>query len=183
MEKEIKMVPLRSSNLKYAVKWPKFIIIHHTAELDLGASSVQYDVPRFQSDSLKIINHQKFKTEMPYNFIIEQVKNDYEIVFARPILTETDFFKDIDRMHKSDIHIALLGSYNEDVPSTRLYDVMAYRLVNPLLRLFNLTDDRIVTHSEISAYEDQDCPGEHFSKAKLITSVKKYMKRRSVTRR
>ena len=87
----------------------------------------------------------------------------------------------MDEQYQKDIHIALVGNYDEDIPTTRLYKVLAYRLLSPLFRMFYLSEDDILFHSEISN-TGTTCPGEFVDKDRLILGFRSVHRRKPVTR-
>jgi hypothetical protein len=74
------------------------------------------------------------------------------------------------------IHIALLGSYDFKVPTKRLYETLAYRCLNPLVRVFHIPVKNIKLHSEVSTNPDkQTCPGLFVDKSVIISQVNRFV--------
>lgn len=176
------MIPLRPYNLKYSIRYPRFIILHSTLELNLHSGEVSFDKPNFQVGQLQNINYIKTKVpDLPYHFIVDKVGNDYQIITVRPIMTECVFL-DIPRIYDSAIHISLIGNYNENIPTNRLYSVLCYRLLAPYCRTFRINHSRIHLHRELSNNPDETCPGEFFNKNKMLTILRNYVKKVTVSR-
>jgi hypothetical protein len=176
-------IPIRTSDLNFSSRWPRWIVIHHAHELNLNSSEVQFDTPQFQSSKFKKIEFQKSnKSTYPYHFLADQVGNDYEIIVGRPMLTSMAEFEDIDPEFQQGIHIGLMGNYNDDIPNSRLYSILAFKLINPLMRLFSINVDNVVLHRDISTLKI-DCPGELFVHSKLIAAIKSTTKKISISRR
>lgn len=175
-------IPLRPYNLDLSTRWPKAIIIHDTKELDLNNGNVSLDKSKFQTDRLQQTNYELTKQqEPPYHYIVEKVGTDFQVVVNRPLLSKC-VFDDLPREHDESIHIALLGDYDNDIASNRLYTVVAYRLLVPFIRLFKISETEIYTHKELSSNKELSCPGEFFNMAKLRNMVKIQIRKVAVTR-
>jgi hypothetical protein len=175
-------IPLRPFTLKYNVRWPKVIVIHHTAELELNSSGVVLDKSSFQTSKLQRANYQIYKeTDPPYHFIVELIDDDYQVIVCKPLFTKC-IFNDIPEEFDESIHIGILGDYDSDIPPTRLYSILSYKLIIPFMRLFKITEDKIYLHRELSTEDKITCPGQYFLKNKLITSLRPLLKRVAITR-
>ncbi len=174
------MIPLRSSLLKLSSRWPKSLIIHHSNCL-VDHPFVNIDKNKFQADKYQTLNYIKYKKETRFHFIIEKVGNDFQVIASQPMMTLCEF-PDIDISYQDSVHIALLGNYNIDIPEKRLYLVLSYRLLNPLMRLFALNEYDILFHNEISIDSDVNCPGEFVDKPVLLSILKSVRKRKTLTR-
>ena len=175
------MIPLRASALKYSGKWPSNIIIHHTAEFVPDVPNFKFDTSKPQSNayidySFKVLH----KTETKYHYILEKIGNDYQIVISQPMFTKCRY-EDLDSKYDDSIHVACMGNYNLDIPPTRLYKVLSYRLLAPLMRLFYLKTNDILLHRAISN-EDIICPGEFFEMDRLINQLTSVRKVKSLRR-
>ena len=164
------MIPLRPYFTKPTLEYPSWIIIHHTAELKGLEKQYRYDKPTFLSGKLERMNYQKNKTpNTGYHYIIEKIGQDFHPIVSQPILTKCEW-PDLDAKYQNGIHIAFMGDYNYDIPMTRMYIVIAYRLFYPLMRAFRIKEDRIVAHRDVSNDEEVDCPGDFldFDKIKMF---------------
>ncbi|MFW6001895.1 MAG: hypothetical protein ACOCQD_00990 [archaeon] len=122
------------------------------------------------------------ETDLPYHFVIDMFKEDYQVVAAKPLFTKVTF-DDLDPIYETDIHVGLLGDYDHDLPKNRLYKVLAYRLLIPLMRVFRLTEDRVYLHYEISNDSEVICPGEFIDRKKLLTHIRAMIRRRPIARK
>ena len=175
------MIPYRSYELTYADRWPKHIIIHHSAELKLINSSIVLDKPTFQYDNLEKNFYLKNKSIIPYNYVIEKVGSDFQAIVGRPILTKYEF-EDIDLIYTKDLHIGLIGDYDKKNVDPRLYQLISFKIISPYMRLFNIEEDDILLHRDISYNPDETSPGNNFNLDTLKTILRSYIKRKSVTK-
>ena len=167
-------IPLRPSLLKVRRQSPKWIILHHTAEL--------YDLPEARIDNSKYQMPALFKGvlekkqgDINYNYVVEKVREDYIAITARPFVYLCEW-NDIDlNINNRAIHVAMLGSYDFKIPEKRLYEILAYRLLNPFMKMYGLTTSRIKLHSEVSSDKELTCPGEFVDKAVIISMVKRFV--------
>lgn len=176
------MIPLRPSFIDFGQKWPKNIIIHHTFELGLDSGELSLSKDKYQINALNRRFYQKFKQYTPYHFILDKAGNDFQVVVGRPLLTKVDFV-DIPDKYSEDIHIGIIDNFHESIPSNRLYLVLSFRLLVPLMRLFNIDEDGILLHKDISEDKDHDCPGDFFNIARLRSTLRSQIRRRTVIRR
>lgn len=176
------MIPLRPSQLKYNTRFPKYIIIHHSHELDLHSGSLLFDTQKLQYNTLTMHNYQHTaEPELPYHFVVDYLNNDFEIFVSRPLLTKIEY-EDLDPIYESSVHVGLIGNYSGDIPVNRLYSILCFRVLVPCLRLFRLNPDDILLHKEISYDPDCQCPGELFNMGKLKTTLMTYIRKTSLSR-
>jgi len=167
-------MPLKVSRLEMRRTKVKWVIIHHTAEL-YAAPSAQIDNAKYQLPAIVGNVLEKADADINYHYIVEKVKEDYIPIACRPFVALCDF-PDIDlNVNKAAVHIALLGSYDFKIPEKRLYEVLAYRLLSPMLKLFALPPTRIKLHNEVSSQEDLTCPGDFFDKAVMISMTRRFI--------
>lgn len=175
------MIPLKMTNYKLSQKWPSKVIIHHTA-CRIDAGEVSIDKSEFQTGKYNMLNYKiGLNKETGYHFIIEKIKNDYQVVVSQPLLTLCPY-EDLDEIYWRSIHIAFMGNYDNDIPPVRLYKVLGYRVLAPLMRLFVLNEKDIVLHSTISNEKDQSCPGYFVNKEKIVTQLRSVMRKRSLAK-
>lgn len=169
-----KYFPLKLSRLKMMQTRPKFIVIHHTQCMYPENSKTKIDTRKIQSNVLdKESFGVKKEADINYHYIIEDIEGDFRVLSYRPMVTFCDY-KDLGEQHLPSIHIAVMGNLDLYVPKLRLYEVMAYRLINPLLKYFKLEDKKIIFHSEISSQKDLSCPGMFFEKETLIRNIRRF---------
>ena len=162
------MLKLRRTNVR-------FIVLHHTVALYDNPDTF-IDNSRFQTQSLGNGVLEKKEGDINYNFIVEKIKEDYYCLIARPFPYLCDFDDIIPSVNNACVHIGVMGNFDLVNPTPRLYDILSYRLVNPLLHLFHLSVNKIKFHSELST-KKISCPGVFFDKGKLITMSKKFVLR------
>lgn len=115
------------------------------------------------------------EADVNYHYVVEKIKQDYVAIATRPIPYICEW-NDIDtNINNRAVHVACLGNLDFQIPPKRLYDIMAYRLINPMMKLFNLTPSKIKLHNEVSIDPGIYCPGEFFDKGRLITSVRRFL--------
>ena len=175
------MIPLRMTNYKLAEGWPPAIIIHHTA-CKIDKPELSIDKANFQTQKFHNTNYRIYRKETGFNFIVDRVGDDFQVVVSQPLMTLCEF-EDIEERYWRAIHIALMGNYNKDIPMTRLYKALSYRLLAPIMRLFLLTESDILLHSAISTDDNTTCPGEFVDMEKLKMNLRTVFRRRSLTRR
>lgn len=175
-------ISLKQDMYKYAGSWPRYIILHHTEDLKPNDADILFDKPTFQINKLAKTIYELDRMYLPYNFIIEKVGDDYHPIVSAPLLTKAPFL-DIEDEHQEGVHIAVMGNMNADQPDRKLYNVMAIRVIIPMMKAFKISEKNIVTHSEISFFKGNSCPGAYFNMALLKSMVNNNMRQRSVTRR
>ena len=185
-------LPLRPSLLKIRRQTVKWIIVHDTAEsrapsttvgdIDAdapergsGQPQVSIDNPIYQFRFLSNDVMERKTIDYNYHYIIEQIKEDFVPIVARPIsylCTWKDIPTDINGRA---IHVAVLGNYNFKVPEKRLYEILAYRILNPMIKLFGISPQKVKFHREVSTDPDCACPGDFMQKAITIAMMRKYV--------
>lgn len=174
-------LPIKHTLYKYSTKWPKYIIIHHTEELQLNDSSVIFDNRKFQLNKIAKDFYNLENQYLPYNYIIEKVDDEYHIITSSPLFTKINFL-DLDDVYQESIHIALLGNYNAMKVDSKLYNVLSLRIIIPMMRAFRIKENNIVLHSEVSLNPKNTCPGDFFDMSMLKMFIRTNMKIRAVTR-
>jgi len=164
---------LRPSLLTVRRQSVKWIIIHHTIEL-YKQPAAKIDNSQFQThELLKGVLEQK-TGDINYHYVVEKIKDDYYPIVTRPFVYKCDWPDISNDINNRAIHIALLGSYSFKVPPKRLYEVTAFRLINPMLKMFSISPAKIKLHHEVSN-EDIDCPGDFFDKSILISMARRFI--------
>jgi len=167
-------LPLKVSRLTFRRTKVKYIIIHQTSEI-YPAPAASIDNQKFQIPPLIGNILERGDPDINYHYILDRIGEDYQPIVCRPFpaLCEWD---DIDtNINNAAIHIALMGSYSLKIPEPRLYEVLAYRLINPFLKMFKLDPSRIKLHREVSNIEDLDCPGDFVEKEKIVAMVRRFV--------
>jgi len=165
---------LRPSLLKVRRQTVKWIILHHTAEM-YPQPAARIDNPRFQIPELYKGVLEDKSGDINYNYVVEKIKEDYHAVVTRPFVYLCDW-PDIDlNINNRSIHVALLGSYDFKIPETRLYEVLAYRLLNPFMKMFHLSPSKIKLHRDVSSDKELTCPGEFVERARVEALVRRFV--------
>ena len=125
-------MPLKPALMRIRRKAVKWIILHHTAEM--------YDIPSARIDNAKyqlpaLFNGvmEKKQADINYHYVIEKIKEDYVPIACRPISYLCDWDDIDDNINNMAIHVALLGSYDFKIPEPRCYQILAYKMLNPML--------------------------------------------------
>lgn len=165
--------PFRVSRLNIRKTKVQYVILHHTwcqyPIPELKMDNAQYQMPKLY----KQVMEQKI-ADVNYHYVLEQVKDDFITNVCRPFVSLCDYPDIHPNINRKGLHVALLGNYDVDLPDKRAYEVLAYRLLSPFMKMFSLSPSRIYLHSEISD-EEESCPGEFFSKEVIISFIKRYL--------
>ncbi len=165
---------LRPSLLKIRRKTPKWIIIHHTAEMYLNPSA-RVDNPKYQMGDIFNGVLELKQGDVNYHYVVEKVKEDYVAIATRPLPYMCEWDDIPDDINKRSLHIACLGNLDFQIPPMRLYQIMAYRLINPMLKMFGIPPSKIKLHRDVTKDNDVFCPGEFFELDRLIAQVRRYV--------
>ena len=165
-------IPLKPSLLKIRRR-TKWIVLHHTAEQYDNPSS-RIDNPKYQMPGIFKGVLEKKQGDVNYHYVVDKIGEDYIPVVCRPIsyLCEwDDIYPDI---NNAAVHVALMGSYSFKIPEKRCYEVLAFRLLNPLIKIFGLAPARIKFHSQVTD-ADTDCPGEFVDREVVEAMVRRFV--------
>jgi len=169
-----KKIPLRPSLLKRRRESAKWVILHHTSEIYKDPAA-RIDNEKFQTQNLYTGVLERKDIDINYNFVIEKIKDDYNVIVARPFVYLCEW-EDIDpSINNRAIHVALMGNYDFKIPPVRLYEILAYRIINPLIRMFNLSPKRIKFHRDVSSNKELSCPGDFVDEGRLISQVRRFI--------
>jgi len=167
-------IPFKPSLMDIRRQSVKWIILHHTAEMyDLPSAMI--DNAKYQWPALAKGVLMKKQPEINYHYVIDKIGEDYMPIACRPIsfLCEWD---DIDlNINNRAVHVALLGSYDFKIPEPRCYQILAYKLLTPMLKLFNIPPSKIKMHRDISSNKDLSCPGDFLDEAIVIANVRRFV--------
>lgn len=167
-------IPLKPSLLKIRRQSVKYIILHHTAEM-YEMPETRIDNPKYQLPGLFKGVLEKKQADINFHYVVEKIKEDFIPVVCRPFVYLCDF-EDIDsNINNRAIHVSLLGSLDFRVPEKREYEILAYRILNPMLKMFGLSPSRIKLHNEVSSNKDLSCPGMFFNKEVMIAMVRRFV--------
>jgi len=167
-------IPLRPSLLPRRRQSVKWIILHHTAEM-YEAPESRIDNPKYQMPGLFKGVLEKKQADINYNYVIDMIKGDYNVITARPFvyLCEWD---DIDaNINNRALHVALMGNYDFKVPQLRMYQILAYRILNPLIRQHGLSPSRVKLHRDVSSDKGLSCPGDFIDEGRVIAQIRRFV--------
>jgi len=137
--------------------------------------TLKIDNAKYQTPFLSKAVMEGKQSDINYNFIVEQIEQDVQVMLARPFVYKCEF-KDIPNdINNHAVHVAMLGSYDYKIPSKRFYETLAYRCLNPLVRLFHINVDRIKFHSEVSTNKELTCPGIFVDETVITAQVRRYI--------
>lgn len=167
-------IPLRPSLLKRRRESVKWIILHHTSE-NYDREEVRIDNDKYQMPGIYKGVLEKKEIDVNYNFVVEKIKGEYNVIMARPFVYMCDFDDIPAEINRRSIHISILGNYNFKIPQGRLYAILAFRVINPLLRMFNLSPKRVKFHRDVSTNKDISCPGDFMDEGRLISQIRRFV--------
>lgn len=167
-------IPLRPSRLKVRRQSVKWIILHHTIEL-YKQPAAKIDNATYQLPELyKGVLEQK-TADINYHYVVEKIKDDFAPIATRPFVYLCEW-PDIDvNINNRAIHVAVLGSYDLKIPEKRLYEILAFRLLNPFMKMFHLNPKRIKFHRDVSSNKDLSCPGDFMEMARVEALVRRFV--------
>lgn len=168
--------PIKVSRLDIRHKPIRYIVLHHTW-CQYNLPQIEMDSPKYQLDHLFNQVMEKKIPDINYHAVVSRVKTNYIATFARPYVAKCDYPDIKDQYNDRAVHLALLGNYDMDLPDKRAYEILVYRTINPFLKLFGLSFNRVFLHSELTNNEDENCPGEFFSKQVVVTYMRRFMMR------
>jgi len=107
-----------------------------------------------------------------FHFLLDKVNDDFYVVVGLPLYAASDGFDFGTTLFNQGIQVCIIGDLNIVKPPTRLYQILVYRLIAPLMFLFNIPYNNIVLHSELD--KSVSCPGKNFDKDFMLTMLKRY---------
>ena len=167
-------IPLKPSLMEIRRKKPRWIILHHTSEM--------YDIPSSRIDNSKyqmpgIFNGvlEKKQADVNYHYVIDKIKEDYIPITCRPFVYLCDWDDIHADINRAAIHVSLLGDYDFKIPEKRLLEILAYKLLNPMMKMFALSPSRIKFHKEVSNNKDLTCPGDFVDREVVESMVRRFV--------
>jgi hypothetical protein len=168
-------IHLRPSLLKIRRKSVRWIVIHHTVEI-YDDPAVRVDKSEYQTRAIFNQVMEKAQGDVNYHYIVEKVKEEYVAIATRPFVYLCDWPDIPNDINERALHVALLGSYDIKIPERRMYEVLAFRLLNPFMKMYGITPNRIKLHSEVTNNKDEvTCPGEFIDKNVIIAMTRRYV--------
>ncbi len=151
---------------------PRYIILHDITCQAPSAEALRIDSEVPQINKLRTIMYTKnMEPDLNYHFVVERVGEDYEAIMGRPLAVMCNY-PDIPSPFNNSFHVCVMGSFEYDIPDRREYQKLAYNILSPMIRFFNIGIDRIYTHKEISTNKEIACPGTFFDKNLVINQLK-----------
>ena len=166
-------IQLRPSLLKVRRQSVKWIIIHHTVEM-YPQPAARIDNSSFQLPELYKGVLEDKTGDINYHYVVEKIKEDYYPIVTRPFVYLCDWPDISNDINNRAIHVALLGSYDFKVPDKRIYEILAYRLLNPMLKMFHLNPSKIKFHRDVSN-EEITCPGDFMEMSRVEALVRRFV--------
>jgi hypothetical protein len=169
-----KRIHLRPSLLDIRRKSVKWIIVHHTAEIYEFPES-RIDNNKYQMPGIYAGVLEKKQGDVNYHYVLDKIKGEYNCIACRPIVYLCDWPDIPADINKRAVHVALMGSYDYKVPEKRMYEILAFRLLNPMIKLFGISPNRIKMHYEVTKDKDLSCPGDFINKDVIIAMTRRYV--------
>ena len=129
---------------------PNFVVTDHPVEEALAKGSRKFT----WNDWQKYLTTWGNKTKLPNHHFIELVDDDY-VVMKGLGETRPSYYLDelveagvIARQYQNALIIMIADDFNLRIPSKRFYEILAEKLLVPLLKLYHLDWSRIVYFDE-----------------------------------
>ena len=129
---------------------PDFIAVNHPVENDLMKGSRTYTWGDWQ----KYLLTWGVKTKLPMHYFIELVDDDYAVMKGlgetRPsyYIAEQVSAGVVAHQYQNSLVIMIADDFNLRIPSHRFYDMLAEKILVPLMKLYKLDWSRIVYFDE-----------------------------------
>lgn len=133
------------------------IMIHHSLTKD--GEAVSWGAIR---DFHIYVRHWE---DIGYHFGVELVGKRYEALVGRP-LTMHGAHCYQQGMNSKAIGICCVGNYDMIKPPQEMLAVLGYRLIMPLMKIYNIPTSNVVFHREYAEYKS--CPGAMFNKTHFV---------------
>jgi len=140
----------RKTEYLMLVHAPNFVVTDHPVEANLAKGSRKYT----WNDWQKYLTTWGDKTKLPNHYFIELVDDDYAVMKG---LGETRPSYYIDEMvsrgvishqYQNSLIIMIADDFNLRIPTRRFYEILAEKLLVPLMKMYKLDWSRIVYFDE-----------------------------------
>jgi len=152
----------------------RYIILHHTSEIYKDSKSKinnnKYQMKGIYDGTLELKHG-----DVNYNFVIDKIDGEFSVFTCRPFTFLCDFDDIPDQYNRSAVHIGLMGNYDFKISEKRCYEILAYRILNPISKMFKIPETNIFFHRELSDNKDLTCPGLFVDKTVIISMMRKYL--------
>lgn len=170
-------VPYKPVFLTRGPKRYKYVVIHDmNCQMHL-LNKFKIDNDQFQTnDSRAELYKNKKYYELPYHYVCEKIKDDYQTIVARPLQfsCETEY-PDLDKLYgRFGVHICVMGNFNIIGTEPRLLQQICYRALTPVMKIYGIMKSNVYLHGELSS-ENIDCPGYNFTKQKLMAYISPFL--------
>jgi len=172
------VLPLIFRKTKPFKSFPKYIVLHGTGCIGKDDQILKQDMknkfqlPYLKKDTITM----EGQIDVPFHFVIEHIGPDYEPMMMYPLSSPIDYFSKVNNNERS-IHVCMFGNFNVDMAKPRLYEILSYRVLAPIMYWFRIPQSHIMLHSEVDKAH-KDCPGEMFFKDILYSKLNKYLLRK-----
>jgi len=164
----------------YLSKGPKryyYIIIHDVNCMTSKFNDFKVDSTMPQVNLLRArLRQEKKWFELPYHFVCEKVKDDFETITGRPLQYSCEeCYPNMDKKYsRFGIHVCVMGNFNYMVGEPRMYQQLCYRAISPVMKRYRIPKSNIYLHAEVEPSQ-LDCPGFHFSKNHLKAYIQPFL--------
>lgn len=107
-------------------------------------------------------------SDIGYHFGCEMARNDYEVFVGRPLTRQGAHCRH-DGMNRKAVGVCLVGNYDEQPPSDKMLSVVANRVVQPIIQVFEIPLQNVVFHREHNP--QKTCPGRSFTKSMILDKL------------
>ena len=127
----------------------RYLVLHHSATVD----GQVFDYRAIKNYHTKTLGWR----DIGYNFLVENINNDYEVIVGRPLTMcgAHCYQKDMNRLG---IGICFVGNYDVIKPPMDMILRAMNRIIIPLCKIFDIGWNDILGHREVTGVQ-KSCPG------------------------
>ena len=151
------------------------------ASVLMGSSSFNQDRVN------KYFRYELHMEKYPFHFALEYAESDYHALMLEPTYTRSKYLADlveagvIPYRYRDAICVCIYEDYNVDHPDDRMYDVLAYRILAPVMRQFSIIkqnvkflDDILVETRSRKASRYLVGTSKHFVNLEMMSAIVRY---------
>jgi hypothetical protein len=119
-------------------------------------ASVLMGNSQFNQDRVqKYFRHELGMDEYPFHQALEYIGADYHAFMLEPTYTRSTFLEElvsydiIPYRYRDAICVCIYEDFNADQPDDRMYDVLAYRILSPLMKQHSISKENVKFLDEI----------------------------------
>jgi len=135
-----------------------------------GLTNFYIDTVKFQTNELRttdfVLND---RPDLNFHYVVEKIQDDWQAVVGRPISAKCEYDDIPSTISETALHVAMMGNYNFMISDLRAVKQLAYKVITPMMQLFNINRDRIYFHNELAP--DSGCPGKLLDKDLILAQV------------